>query len=122
MIEMQDACRLAINLEHVEIAIGVERIARVVARDHHGDATGSELMQGSDAAPARRAAAMPAAATFAMMAARSLSSASASEQQWPATMRPLNLWRSAASAIWPSERAFGESLSSTWKSRSRPFA
>ena len=38
---------------------------------------------------------------------------SASEQQWPATIRPLNLWRSAAWAIWPSERAFGESLSST---------
>ena len=57
-----------------------------------------------------------------MIAARSLSSASASEQQCPATMRPLNLWRSAASAICPSERALGESLSSTWKSRSRPFA
>ena len=65
---------------------------------------------------------MPASATFAMIAARSLSSASASEQQCPATMRPLNLWRSAASAICPSERALGESLSSTWKSRSRPFA
>ena len=56
MIEMQDARRLAIDLEHVEIAIGVERIARVVARDHHGDARGIELMQRRDAAPARRAA------------------------------------------------------------------
>src|SRR5947209_916712 len=56
MIEVQDARRLAIDLKHVEIAIGIERIARVVARDHYGDARGVELVQGRDATPARRAA------------------------------------------------------------------
>ncbi len=56
VVEMQDPRRLAEDLEHVEIAIGVERVARVVARHHHGDARCLELVQRRDAAPARRAA------------------------------------------------------------------
>ena len=53
---MQDAHALAPHLEHVEIAIGIEGIAHVVAGDHHVDARVAEFVQRGDAAPARRAA------------------------------------------------------------------
>ena len=59
VVEMQDARRLAEDLEHVEIAIGVERVARVVARDHHGHARRLQFVQRRNAAPARRAAGLP---------------------------------------------------------------
>ena len=56
---MQDPRSFAPDFHHVEIAIGVKRIARVVARDHHIDAGGFQLMQRGDAAPTRRAAGRP---------------------------------------------------------------
>ena len=53
---MQDAHALAPDFEHVEIAIGVKGVARVVARDHDRNARRLELVQRGDAAPARGAA------------------------------------------------------------------
>ena len=53
IVEMQDAHALAPDLQHVEIAIGVEGIARVVAGDHHVDAGGAAVR----AARSRRASA-----------------------------------------------------------------
>ncbi len=47
---------------------------------------------------------------------------SASEQQWPHRILPVNLCRMAAAAIRSSERAAGSVASSTWKSRSNPWA
>ena len=56
MIEMGDPHRLCEHLERVVIAIGVERVAAVVARCH-GPAARSELVEQGHAAPARRAVA-----------------------------------------------------------------
>ena len=55
VIEMQDARRLAEHLEHVEIAIGIERIAGVVGGDGDRHAARLQLVQQRHAAPARRA-------------------------------------------------------------------
>ena len=55
MIEMQDAHRLAERVHHVVIAIGVERIAAIVARDRDRHAGAPQLLDQGHAAPARRA-------------------------------------------------------------------
>ena len=57
---MQDARRHAVDLQHVEIAIGVERIARVVGGDGDRDAARLHLVQQRHAAPARRRAVLAA--------------------------------------------------------------
>ena len=56
---MENSNPLAPDLEHVEIAVSIKRIANVVAGDHDADARGLELMQRSHAAPARGAPAPP---------------------------------------------------------------
>ena len=53
MVEVENAGRLAKHFQHVEIAIGVERIAGIVAGDHHRDAGGVELVQRGDPAQPR---------------------------------------------------------------------
>ena len=105
IVEMQDAHALAPDLHHVEIAIGVERIARVVAGDHRLDARRFQFVQRGDAAPARRAAGVPilqvhiahrqrhdgepgARDLLDHPLARSSSSWRASEQQWPTRILP----------------------------------
>ena len=52
---MGDAHRLAEDLDHVEIAIGIERIAGVVGGDRDRNPVLDEFVQQGDAAPARRA-------------------------------------------------------------------
>src|SRR5271157_5097702 len=52
IVEMENSNPLAPDLEHVEIAVSIKRVANVVARYHHVDARRLELMQGSHAAPA----------------------------------------------------------------------
>lgn len=44
---MQDPHAFAPDLEHVEVAVGVEGIAHVVARDHNVDAGGLRRIQSS---------------------------------------------------------------------------
>ena len=56
MVEVKNAIRLAQDLEHVEIAIGIEGIAGVVAGDGGRHARRLQLVQRRDAAPARRQA------------------------------------------------------------------
>ena len=56
VVEMGDPNPLGEHFQHVEIAVGVEGIAGVVARQHDGDAGRLQLVQQRDAAPARRAA------------------------------------------------------------------
>src|SRR5262245_7417028 len=43
MIQVQDARRLAKHLQHVEVAIGIERVAGIVARDRDRNPGGVEL-------------------------------------------------------------------------------
>ena len=57
---MQDARRHAIDFQHIEIAIGVEGIARVVGRDRDGNAARLHLVKQRHASPARRGAAVAA--------------------------------------------------------------
>ena len=138
MIEMQDARRHAVDLQHVEIAIGVERIARVVGGDRDRNAARLHLVQQRDAAPARRGAVVAAVLQIEIAhrqrhdrdagrappcpacRAPAASGWRASEQQWPTRILPSKPLRSAASAIFFSEIAATSSVSSAWKSRSSP--
>jgi hypothetical protein len=56
MVEMADPRRLAHHLQHVHVAIGVERIAGVVGGEADADAARLHLVDQRDAPPARRAA------------------------------------------------------------------
>ena len=56
VVELGDADGLAEDLEHVEVAVGVERVAGVVAGEGERDAAGPDLLGDRDAAPARGAA------------------------------------------------------------------
>ncbi|MPL60722.1 hypothetical protein SDC9_06283 [bioreactor metagenome] len=56
VVEMRDPRRLAHHLDHVEIAIGIERIAGVVGGEADVDAARSHLVHQRHPAPARRAA------------------------------------------------------------------
>ena len=56
MVELEDARRLAPDFHHVEVAIGVERVARVVGRDGDRDAARGHLVHQRAAADPRRAA------------------------------------------------------------------
>ena len=56
---MQDAGRHAVDFQHVEIAIGVERVARVVGGDADRNAARLHFMQQRHATPARGRAVLP---------------------------------------------------------------
>ena len=137
VVEMGDAGRLAKHLQHVEVAIGVEGVARVVGREDDLNSRGLELVQERDAAPSRRAAGSSVLQVHVAhwqrddgdaglgdpvdrRASASSSGWRASEQQWPTVTWPAKRCRIAASAICRSERDAGSCVSSTWKSRSRP--
>ena len=59
MIEMQNPNGLTEGINHVVIAIGVERIAAIVASDRDRYATLTHFMDWRDATPARSASAAP---------------------------------------------------------------
>ena len=54
VIEMQDADRLAVCIEHIVIAVGVKAVAAIVASRRHADTAALHFMDNGDAAPTRR--------------------------------------------------------------------
>ena len=139
MVEMEDAGALAEHLEPVEIAIGVERVARVVRGDGDGDAGGrsswssvTPRQRGVRRRPSSRSCrymlhigsettAMPASATRSMVRLALVARpARRATQQWPAMtlpVKPVSMHRVGEVA---QRGDCGSSVSSTWRSRSRP--
>ena len=54
MVEVQNPNGLAKGIDHVMIAIGMERIAAIVASERDGNAALTHFMDRRDTAPARR--------------------------------------------------------------------
>ena len=123
---MQDAHRLAEHLQHVEVAIGIERVARIVGGDRDLDAARLHLVQQRDAAPARACGrrggpadtgCTSAATTMAMPAFGDACRASSprsvvglharASSNGRRAMRPWKPLRRAASAMRSSEQAAG---------------